>query len=84
MNEFIERYQLKGVNVYLDNLTVGGMNQGAHDQNLQALKDAAAKEQFTFNDDQYCYNRSQIQLLGHLVGNGVTNLTLKELQLLKT
>ena len=46
------------------------MNQKAHDQNLQALKDAAAKEQFTFNDKCY-YNRSQIQLLWHLVGNGV-------------
>ena len=47
------------------------MNQKAHDQNLQALKDAAAKEQLIFNDDKCYYNCSQIQLLGHLVGNGV-------------
>ena len=38
MNEFIDRYKLKGVNVYLDNITVGGMDQASHDENLYALK----------------------------------------------
>ena len=33
MNEFIDRYKLKGVNVYLDNITVGGMDQASHDEN---------------------------------------------------
>ena len=31
MNEFITRNQLQGVNVYLGNLTVGGVNQRSHD-----------------------------------------------------
>ena len=38
MNEFIDRYKLKGVNAYLDNITVGGMDQASHDENLNALK----------------------------------------------
>ena len=71
MNEFIKRNQLRGVNVYLDNLTVGGEDQQSHDQNLKALKQAALKEHFTFNENKCQYNRSQINLLGHLVGNGV-------------
>ena len=71
MNEFITRNQLQGVNVYLDNLTLGGVDQRSHDQNLKALKEAAQKEQFTFNEDKCQYNCSQIQLLGHVVGNGV-------------
>ena len=33
INEFINRYKLKVVNVYLDNITVGGMNQASHDKN---------------------------------------------------
>ena len=71
MHSFIEKYQLKGVNVYLDNLTVGGFDQASHDDNLKALKKAASKENFTFNEDKCHYNCTQIQLLGHLVGNGI-------------
>ena len=70
INEFIDCYKPKGFNVYLDNITVGGMDQASHDENLNALKEAAKKENFTFNEDKCQYNRSQIQLLGHLVGNG--------------
>ena len=43
MNQFIDRYKLKGVNVYLDTITVGGMDQASHDKNLNALKEAAKK-----------------------------------------
>ena len=56
MHSFIEKYQLKGVNVYLDNLTVGGFDQASHDENLKALKKAASKENFTFNEDKCHYN----------------------------
>ena len=44
MHSFIEKYQLKGVNIYLDNLTVGGFDQASHDDNLKALKKAARKK----------------------------------------
>ena len=44
MNKFIDRYKLKGVNVYLDNITIGGIDQASHDENLNALKEAAKKE----------------------------------------
>ena len=52
MNEFLQRHQLKGINVYMDNLTVGGMDQKSHDENLSALKEAAKIEHFTFNEDK--------------------------------
>ena len=71
MNQFIKRHALKCVNVYLDNITVGGEDQKSHDENLSALKKAAKIDNFTFNEDKCQYNRTQIQLLGHLVGNGV-------------
>ena len=43
INEFIDCYKLKGVTVYLDNISVGGMDQASHDENLNALKEAAKK-----------------------------------------
>ena len=69
MYQFIDSHKLKEVNVYLDNISVGAMNQASHEKNLNALKEAA-KKKFTFNADKFQYNRSQIQLLGHLMGNG--------------
>ena len=71
MNQFIKRHDLKCVNVYLDNITVGGMSQISHDKNLKALKEAAKKVNFTFNEEKCLYNCTQIKLLAHLVGNGV-------------
>ena len=44
MNQFVNRYKLNGVNVYLDNIIVGGIDQASHDENLNALKEAAKKE----------------------------------------
>ena len=72
MNQFIKRHDLKYVNVYLDNITVRGMDQISHDENLKALKEAAKKDYFTFNEEKCLYNCTQIKLLGHPVRNGVT------------
>ena len=46
------------------------MDQASHNKNLNALKETAKKENFTFNEDKCQYNCSQIQLLGYSVGNG--------------
>ena len=35
INEFTDHYKLKGFNVYLDNITVGGMDQTSHNKNLK-------------------------------------------------
>ena len=34
------------------------MDQASHDENLNALKEAAKKENFTFKEDKCQYNRS--------------------------
>ena len=47
------------------------MDQKSHDENLKALKEAAKKNIFTFNEKKCLYNCTQIKLLGHLVGNSV-------------
>ena len=48
MNEFINRYKLKGVNVYLDYITVGGMDQASHDKNFKCIKGSCKKRKFYF------------------------------------
>ena len=71
INQFMKRHDLKYVNVYLDNITVGGMDQISHDENLKALKEAAKKDSFTFNEKKCLYNCTLIKRLKHLVRNGV-------------
>ena len=66
MNQFIKWRELKGVNVYLDNITIGVIDQKSHDENLNALKEAAKNDNFTFNKNKCLHNRTQIQFLGHL------------------
>ena len=82
INEFITRNQLLGANVYLDNLTVWSVDQCSNDQNLKAIKEAAQKEQFTFNEDKRQYNCSQIQHLGHVVGKSVIKSDLESVAVL--
>ena len=69
MNQFIERHKSKCVNVHLNNVTFGGKDQKSHDDHLKALREAAEKDHFTFNEDKCQYNCTQIQLLGRLDGN---------------
>ena len=71
INQFIKRHDLKFVNVYLGNITVGGMDQKSHDENLKALKETAKIDNFAFNEKKCLYNCTEIKLLGHLVGNVV-------------
>ena len=47
------------------------MDRKSHDENLKALKEAAKKDNFTFNEEKCLYNCTQIKLLGHLVENDV-------------
>ena len=46
MNEFIDHYKLKGVNVYLDNITVGGMDKACHE--FKCIKGSCRKRKFYF------------------------------------
>ena len=66
MKQFIKRHDFKYVNVYLDNITVGGMDQIYHDENLKALKEAAKKDNFTFNEEKCLYNCTQIKILNEI------------------
>ena len=56
------------VNAYLDNITVGGMTQQKHDDNLAALHRTAEVDQ---QKKKSQYNCTEISLLGYRVGGGV-------------
>ena len=71
INEFIANHNLKCVNAYLENITVGGMTQKEHDDNLAALRLAAEVDQFTFNEEKSQCSCTEISLLRYRVGGGV-------------
>ena len=51
INQFIAKHDLKCVNAFLDNITVGGMTQQKHDDNLAALRHVAEVDQFASNEE---------------------------------
>ena len=55
----------------MDNITAGGANKEDHDQNLNALLKAAAKNNLTFNESKSIIAKSEIDLLGYRVSHGV-------------
>ena len=66
MNQFIKRHDFKYINVNLDNITVKGMDQKSHNKNLKAIKEAAKKYNFSFNEEKCLYNCTHIKFLEHL------------------
>ena len=71
VDELIEKYKLSGTFVYLDNITVSGVNKNDHDIKLNALLNAAKCEGLTFNDSKCIYCRTEIDLLGYRVSHNV-------------
>ena len=70
MDEIVEKDKLKGTFPYLDNVTVGGMNQEEHDANVSAFLDALKRRHLNLNDSKTISSVSDISILGYRVRNG--------------
>jgi len=46
----IKKHRLKRIYAYLDNITVGGVTEKEHDENLDAFLKASQEENITFNE----------------------------------
>ena len=55
IDNLIEKYKLKKIYAYLDNVTVTGHDKNEHNQNLKALLNAASCEGFMLNKKKFCY-----------------------------
>ena len=68
MNRCIEEESLDGTFAYLDNVFICGHDQQSHDENLSKFKQAAAKLNITFNEDKCEFSKSELAVMGHIVG----------------
>ena len=69
MDEFIAENDLKATFAYMDNITVAGMSQSEHDENLNKFLEAAKQNNLTFNNDKSIISVTSINILGYLVSH---------------
>ena len=62
---------LRHTYAYLDNITIGGHNQDAHDRNLQMFVEATKKVNLTFNESKSVLSTSRINILGYEISSGL-------------
>ena len=70
MSDLVQRENLKGVFVYVDNITICGKTQQDHDYNLQQFMNAAEKYGLTLNHEKGTFSTKVIRLLGYEISNG--------------
>ena len=68
MDKIVEKDELKDTFPYLDNVTVGRMNQEEHDANVSAFVDASKRRHLNLNDSKTISSISDISILGYRVG----------------
>ena len=69
MTDIIKEEGLKDTYVYLDGITIGGMDQDQHDQNVQRFESVCKQRRLTLNNEKTVRNVSEINILGYWIGN---------------
>ena len=70
MDDLINEERLKGTVAYLDNITVGGIDQKDHDKNVRNFYEFVKKYNFTLNNDKSVVSVTEINMLGYLISHG--------------
>ena len=70
MDEFITKHNLPDCFAFLDNVTICGMSQEEHDNNLKLFRTAAEADGLTFNEDKCFFSMTSIDLLGYRISSG--------------
>ena len=60
---------LEDTYVYLDDITIGGMDQEQHDRNVQRFESVCKQRRLTLNNEKTVRNVSEINILGYRIGN---------------
>ncbi|XP_064083977.1 uncharacterized protein LOC135199749 [Macrobrachium nipponense] len=71
MDKLVEDENLKDTFPYLDNITVGGLTQAEHDENVQKFLEVVRKRKLTLNEVKSVVSVPTISVLGYCVGNNV-------------
>ena len=67
IDDIIKSNDCKGTFAYLDNITVGGITQQKHNENLEKFLAVAKQQNLTFNESKCMYNSESIDLLGYRI-----------------
>lgn len=71
MDKFVEKEGLKDTFPYLDNITVAGLDQKEHDENVRKFREAIQRRNLTLNESKSVESKASINILGYCVGNGI-------------
>jgi len=69
INKIIDDHKLKGVLVYLDDITIVGKNKIEHDLNLSKFLEIVKTYNMTINEKKSNFELKSIKILGHLIEN---------------
>lgn len=83
MNSVIQNHGLEGTYVYIDDIVIGGRNQGELTSRMKAFEQVADQLNIKFNKDKCEYNVSVLDFLGHRIENGTIKPDPKRLTPLK-
>ncbi|OUC43814.1 hypothetical protein D917_09509 [Trichinella nativa] len=70
MDNILRVEKLKDTFVYVDNVTICGMNREENDENLNRFREVAEKYNLTLNNDKCEFTKTQIKLLGYIIEQG--------------
>ncbi|KRX52142.1 Retrovirus-related Pol polyprotein from transposon 17.6 [Trichinella sp. T6] len=70
MDNILSVEKLKDTFVYVDNVTICGMNREENYENLNRFREVAEKYNLTLNNDKCEFTKIQIKLLGHIIEQG--------------
>lgn len=61
---------VQGVEVYYDDILVGGMDKAAHDEALTKVMERARENNVKFNETKLQYRSGAVKFMGHIVSSG--------------
>ena len=70
IDDIVEKEELKDTFVYIDNVTVCGLTQEQHDENLGRFMEAVEKYRLALNEEKCVFSTRSVNLLGYLIGEG--------------
>jgi len=71
MDKLVDKHNLHGIFPYLDNLTIGGIDQADHDRNLNRFYETLDKYQLTLNHDKSIISVTEVNMLGFRISHGL-------------
>ena len=71
MDSLIKKDGLVGTYAYLDDVTICGMTQQEHDDNLSKFLEAAARRNMSYNEDKCTFSTRSLRILGYVIGDGL-------------